>query len=1080
MTRKKRRKLTRREFIQSSAAAAGLAMTLPGLLAGCGDGDDSHSPSPTPTPVRGPRERRTMQFDLSHNGRLAAACLVAFNSESYLAKLKPHDDASRRRFRERTPELEAIPDEHLTHYLEDVDLPADALQFLTVIGTTSDGAPALLGAVISIPSATLAEYAERAVRGEAALPRALMARYGIGEDAGALARVLEVSNSCVNPLTTAVAFCFHHPDLMNLNLTLGANTLIAYIQDLPASCTNPDLGCKYIDGLAFEIATHSPATTTPGGWATLVPQTYADGKPLLDQNGDPVYRYDLSDGTTQQMAEPLRQVLAAVFDDAKYEGSNWNATTGLANIEQSGAAAPPGGSPFEVQASLPVGSTHNGIEFVSLAVTDAASRGIDLEIRNRYLRWLRAYAQYFAPDGTPLPVQSPTDDDTTRAKYLREITSNNQIMGIPLMGNDVSKTNLRFEIPEAASKARIIIGGLGMGGEAFCPEALVGSALTLAFNIGLPTLLLSWGIGETASAGVGLLANNQELRDAIVGSVRMWLISNGASYGVGIYGSETSKDVACFIAALGNSLIQVLMESIPLIAQYIAIQGSEQAVTAVPILGAVFKVLEIYATLAAIAVCIGEVLASQALTENDITLSFDVNLTIKPEDFRFPPEADSYDVVVSLDKSVSFTASGSIDPGTTSPIPVALQNIPSGGQLSVEVVLKSSNGWIAATAAAGPLPATPDGAGLITLTVKNRLVPLTAQTQYQHTFKLEYQGGERVWMQTPDGPTATRAALDCATDDSLCALTQINISPRSGMLGYGWRSGGLNVPLCGAGVGGVLFTFQNVFAAPPPDSALKFAGCGFTQPAALVYDARPASPGGGGNFYVEPAADGDGFWVRSVVLDETTPFDLAQTSNWGRFTLPLDSYVVHPGGWVVGVSAANHKVEVLSLPAAPVPDSMPPMSPWATMRSGLGTRAGLTDTPVAVAVHKGVVLVLEQGNNRIQALDVAGNPVEHFAGGTSPFAALPQASGVVRVDLATDALGYLFVLSYSGNGAQPSDYRLEIYDPEGTLVTSTTGIAAGRIAVDPFRTLYALNYEAMAGAPRIEPTVSQWLPSTPG
>ncbi|MEO8604283.1 MAG: hypothetical protein ABI629_17040 [bacterium] len=180
------------------------------------------------------------------------------------------------------------------------------------------------------------------------------------------------------------------------------------------------------------------------------------------------------------------------------------------------------------------------------------------------------------------------------------------------------------------------------------------------------------------------------------------------------------------------------------------------------------------------------------------------------------------------------------------------------------------------------------------------------------------------------------------------------------------------------------------------------------------------------------------------------------------------------------MSAANHKIEVLSVPGAAVPDAMPARSPWATMRAGLGTRAGLTDTPVAVVVRKGAVLVLEQGNNRIQAFDVAGNPVNYFGGGTSPFAPLPTSTGgLERVDLATDALGFLFVLSYSGNGTKPADYRLEIFDPQGNFVTRTDGLVARRIAVDPFRTVFALNYASIAGAPRVEPSVSQWIPSTP-
>ncbi|MEO8604285.1 MAG: hypothetical protein ABI629_17050 [bacterium] len=479
-----------------------------------------------------------MHFDLSHNGAISDARLIVFNSTSYLARLQAHDAASRQRFRQATPGLESVPDVSLTRYLEDVDLPADALQMVQVLAT-SGGETILVGAYINIPTTTLADYAERAVRGKAPLPLALMARYGTDDDAAAIGAMLAVNTSLVTPLSTAVAVCFHHPDVMNLHRTLGANTLVGYIQNLPVECTNPDQGCKFIDGLALWIATNSPATTTPGvgdaGGADLRRR-----QTRSRQGGNQVYRYDLTDATLMEMAQPLHETLSAVFNDPQYEGSNWNATTGLTTIEQSQGGATGGDTSFELQASLPVGSTHNGIEFISLAVTDATTRSVQLGLKNRYLRWLRAYAQYFAPDGTPLPVESPTDDDARRAKYIREITSNNQIMGIPLMGNDVGTTTLDFQIPEAASKVRIIIGGLGMGGEAFSPEALVGSALTLAFNIGVPTLLLSWGIGESASAGLSELAGNAALRKSIVSALRLFLVGTGESYAVGIYGSATS------------------------------------------------------------------------------------------------------------------------------------------------------------------------------------------------------------------------------------------------------------------------------------------------------------------------------------------------------------------------------------------------------------------------------------------------------------------------------------------------------------------------------------------------------------
>ena len=168
MTRKRRRKLSRRQFLKSTAAV-GLAASVPGLLVACGDDDGSSAPapSPTPTPSAGARERRTLQFDLSHNGALGEARLMVLNSRSYRALLQPHTAASRARFRQLTPELNSVPDANLTHYVEDVDLPADALQLVRVIGTTAGGETALLGAYINIPTSTLQDYAARAVRGEA-------------------------------------------------------------------------------------------------------------------------------------------------------------------------------------------------------------------------------------------------------------------------------------------------------------------------------------------------------------------------------------------------------------------------------------------------------------------------------------------------------------------------------------------------------------------------------------------------------------------------------------------------------------------------------------------------------------------------------------------------------------------------------------------------------------------------------------------------------------------------------------------------------------------------------------------------
>jgi hypothetical protein len=146
---------------------------------------------------------------------------------------------------------------------------------------------------------------------------------------------------------------------------------------------------------------------------------------------------------------------------------------------------------------------------------------------------------------------------------------------------------------------------------------------------------------------------------------------------------------------------------------------------------------------------------------------------------------------------------------------------------------------------------------------------------------------------------------------------------------------------------------------------------------------------------------------------------------------------------------------------------------------GLGTRAGLLSAPVAVAVIDATILILEDGNQRVQAVDVSGNPVMLFKNGTASTFALEQGTGIAYLDLGVEGLGYIYVLSYVNNGMTAADYRLDLYDPQGNFLARTTGVAAARLAVDTFRNVYTLNYEVVANAPRIEPSLSQWNPSTP-
>ena len=118
------------------------------------------------------------------------------------------------------------------------------------------------------------------------------------------------------------------------------------------------------------------------------------------------------------------------------------------------------------------------------------------------------------------------------------------------------------------------------------------------------------------------------------------------------------------------------------------------------------------------------------------------------------------------------------------------------------------------------------------------------------------------------------------------------------------------------------------------------------------------------------------------------------------------------------------------------------------------------------------------------AFDIKGNPVNCFTGNASVTGLHPEGTAnVVVVDLSVESQGYLYVLKYLAPASGPvlaSDYRLDIYNPDGTFLAQVTGLAAASLHVDLWRNVFTLNYEILPGSGRTEPSVSQWIPSTPG
>jgi hypothetical protein len=253
---------------------------------------------------------------------------------------------------------------------------------------------------------------------------------------------------------------------------------------------------------------------------------------------------------------------------------------------------------------------------------------------------------------------------------------------------------------------------------------------------------------------------------------------------------------------------------------------------------------------------------------------------------------------------------------------------------------------------------------------------------------------------------------------------------------------------------------------------------------------------GSSNFYLDTsnASNVSPQIVRQVIL-EPQPVFVSPLSNeaWGVLNNPSDGLLLHPAGHLVSINSANHTIETLRIPPAAKADADAAVQLLAQIKCGRGSRPGLIDTPVAAAVGpNGVILVLEAGNNRIQAFDLGCNPVRHFNKQTGPKSSHyslrlggtdPQ--NLQYLDLAVEYTGFLYVLSYNLTSFA---YRLDIYHPDqadSTPIATTPNVNAARLTVDFWRSVYTLNYEVLqlpggAAAGLTEPSVSLWTPCDVG
>jgi hypothetical protein len=1088
-----------RRFHEIPFFLAVIALMMTVSVSGCGDGnqntddaltdgvmtDNIATDSTADTDATTPVAQNVIHVDLTDLPESETAFLHVAGKHY---QLKRHDNASREAHRTANPALLTIKDTDLTHYAENVETPDDKVALMWVTHTTGDrdGQHGLGLVGIHIPQKSLLKA--RTIRARQGWPR--YARYlpaselpdnsgetGVVQGAATAANTQDPSE-LIQPIDIAKSILFHHPELTSLDPDVAA-MVMTHIE-------NTNGLVELAESISSQGMAYEHDDDYPDGWAVLVPILDEDGNRRVKADGSPFYNYQFSDQTVADAEMAIKNVLRAAHNDPALKGTTFHTQDGAGAVDASATPimARTARSADMYSWTLDHTQTRHGLEAQVAGLDnnpDNGLRRLKVSLKNHWLRHLTFFVAFEDVNGNRIPIPATMatthDDKTNNILFVGHLSPVVTIMGIPLSAD---WTDFTIDVPNEAVKIDLMSGGLGTGHLEFGHVASNGIILTATFEYAVPLFFLVAGAGLQSTDWYKSIMADSELVFAIA-AVGGFLLAGENAAEIAVTGNAKGV-LARTGSMIGGMILSAGLKKLKtyLIEKLTAAEMEDS----IPFVGWGIQVLNIASTLASMAETTIEVLSSPWIINNSVTPSMDMQITIHhaTDHLVFPETATHYKLIATYTDSSHRELPMKAMSGTTvsDPIVETFYGVPAGGTVEVSVAFYSDNGWLAGSGSTGRIAniiASGNTVMKADITIQENKVPLSATTVYTHKQSINYVSGKYKWV-AGTAPTETITNLSCANVGShLCALDNITFSENTGMFGYAWQASGPNMSLCDTSTTNIqLHYIQNLSWLASPDSGYKSLNCGMSTETTIIYELQGAANGSGYNFFLD-TRNGQ-YHLRKVALDGTTPLSYSGKS-WGRFTQPLDDIAIRTGGYIVGANWANSKIEILKIPDAPFDDDVAPL---AQVLAGEGVLEGLLYGPAALAfTSDGVLLVLESLNKRIQALDIDGNPVKHFNNKTEYFASLHAETGTVTyLDMGVEFMGYIYVLSYTGDGSIPNDYRLDIYDPDGAFLSRTTGFAAHKMVVDLWRNVYSLNYRAIAGiGGRTEPSVSEWIPSTP-
>ena len=1046
-----------------------------------------------------PTEQRTLHFALPFlpDGREARLHVSAARHV-----LQRHTPATLATARKGNKALRLLPDRLVTHFVPDLVLPSDAAQILFV-STPSlvSGAklPTLLLTKIHTPKAEFRAALRRLYdRGPAfRRPSPALVMAGV-PDPGTDPELPPDVDDWTSAMDAAVQLVFQHGELLNTGGTASATvkSIITYSK-----------GISDLASQIYQQAMAHQADLSQTNWVYETPYSNLDGTPSSKS------RYVWSDTTRTWAPGPLQDSLRQVKNTPSLQSTatvagNYVIQHGVTAAGGAGAQARLRGTSLATASADTQWTVNNLAPMAGFTYSgDLAVSGgtLTASFTNSFLRWLSGYVEFLGPNGHVVapegwqsqlsPTLAQTYDSPTR-KYVALFSSVNTICAIPMGANP---TTISFPWPANAAGVRFLNGGIGRSnlvsgdngtydGSWDNQVCAAGAMMTGIFCLGLPTVLLV----------VGAVIGQSKLEDLAKACIGFALDLGSAVLSSAVGGTLGGGDMASILEVFVDAIPHLLLDTPDLVAAIAGAVSEEAVEESTPIFGWIALGFSIATTVAALVETTAEILLSPAVFRLDATKAVDASWMLTPDPCHkeWPLEATHYAVTATFTDGTTRLAAGEVPAAPSSASITASFNaegknqLPGGGSVTFSAAFYSADDWLCGTATSQPQNIGIDSDAIVVpqQAIVEKVIPLSASTRYLYGKSLGFDAGASRHIWADARPSATIGSLNPSNiGNNIGALGQITVNQPQNQLGYSWQASGQDIPLDGANASSndQMYGFQTISTlGANPEAGLRFVPSGFVASAPIEYDLQGGA--NGNHFYLDSTDSLHA--LRKLVLDGSSgKFTLPTGMSWGRFNQPIDACIVHPSGAVVGINTANARFEVLTLPDAAAPDAKAPL---AEIHGGYGARPGLLHRPVGVAPAVGSgVIILEKADQslspaapaRMQAFDLHGNPAPIFAGGATEAPVRTEAAPVTCLSIATEAKGFIYVLKFTGDGSQPAQYLLDLYSPDGTFLAQTAGLPAGGIAVDPWRTLYTLDFAQIAkpAGGRTEPSVSYWTPTTP-